>query len=244
MNQFLDDQKYKIFIGGDSWGCGEWNPTKDQEQLLLHNGIEQYFKEAGYHVTNSSRGGLSNRNTIQLLDQQLCINYASGDTVFWIQTDPIRDLRPYKQLTEQILEADGLFNLCQQTLQLNYHTLNDVAAKHQTTIHVIGGKFDLDPATLTKFKNLNALVPSWCQLLVGNKYHDRFPHGTNTDWVIGDIDLDTYHQDFRYKIVNEMYHLELCYEMYKEAIFQPDGYHPNRQGHQVLFDFIVKELNL
>jgi len=30
----------------------------------------------------------------------------------------------------------------------------------------------------------------------------------------------------------------------KELIFHPDGLHPNREGHKILFDYIVKELNL
>ena len=82
----------KIFIGGDSWGCGEWT-----EQTVSHKGVEQYFINDNYTVFNSSEGGSSNKFSIDRLDKDLRDYYISGDIIIWIQTDPIRDLRVEEQ---------------------------------------------------------------------------------------------------------------------------------------------------
>lgn len=235
----------KIFIGGDSWGCGEWNPDReDQVNLILHKGLEQYFNDIGYSVINSCRGGIPNNHSIDLLAEQLKRNHSEGDIVFWVQTDAVRDTRPYDTLTAQILEANGLFNLCNQLLVKNYQTLDNLAQQYKTTIYVIGGKHDIYMDGIAEFGNLNPIAPSWSHLLVGEKYPELFPHATYTDWVVGAIDLDRYPKQFAMQVVDEMYHFEQCYKMYQETIFNPDGFHPNREGHLIMFDFLCGKLNL
>jgi hypothetical protein len=87
----------KIFISGDSWGCGEWTYfTPPIMSTVAHKGLEQYFIDDNYTVFNSSKGGSSNEFSIVRLSKDLQEYYSSGDIILWIQSDPIRDLRVHK----------------------------------------------------------------------------------------------------------------------------------------------------
>lgn len=242
-----------IFIAGDSWGCGEWNA----HGKLNHGGIEQYFTEAGYKVVNSSVGGYSNENSIYDLEKSLQSNTSNSKIILWIQTDPIRDLRPFwklpdnvtpwRSLTAEIKIANGFNQLSLNLLNDHYQSLNAIGKKYDTSIHLIGGKQDIVTDLLNKYNYLNALVPSWTHLLVGHisKYSHLFPKHTMTDYTIDNIDLTAFDTELRHRVVNEMHRCNLCWQIYDEQpIFHPDGQHPNREGHKQLFDYIIKELNL
>ena len=95
----------------------------------------------------------------------------------------------------------------------------------------IGGCSKLDP-DICNYENLIPLVDSMIELLVP---HVTAPKVWHSDWVhaiksiINENLLDQL-------LVNKRTQDQLR----KEAIFRPDGMHPNRQGHRVLFN-IVKE---
>lgn len=233
-------QKPKIFIGGDSWGCGEWKVQSNEGSRIAHKGLEQYFLDLGYSVINTSKGGVSNFASIRRLQISLSA-YTENDVVFWIQTEAFRDV-PLNSLTQHILIANGVFNLGNNLLKESYTRLNASKIK----IYLLGGKQDLNLDELKQFEYLTPLVPSWVRLLVGHveEYKSLFPQCTEDDTMVNHIKLDSYTNDFKKQVVDELYFYEECLQMYKEDIFYPDGRHPNRHGHQILFDYIVKELNL
>ena len=241
-----------IIIAGDSWGCGEWSTSGNgQPGRVLHKGLEQYFIDVGKQVYNCATGGFSNTNSIDALREALLTQPPS--TVFWIQSDPIRDLRPfwrlpesetpYKNLTEEIAKHNGFESLCRSLISKHYQALNELGVE----IHLIGGKRDIDVDLLEGLNNLKPTVPSWTHLLVGHieKYQNLFPVSTMSDYTVANIDLESYNIELRHRVVDEMHRASLCWGIYDEQmIFHPDGQHPNREGHRVLFDYIVKELNL
>jgi hypothetical protein len=80
-----------ILIAGDSWGCGEW-PHRSAglpNGVVLHKGLEQYFLDLGFPVTNLSVAGYSNKQSIDALIN--CTNLDQFDKIYWIQTDPLRE---------------------------------------------------------------------------------------------------------------------------------------------------------
>jgi hypothetical protein len=82
----------RILIAGDSWGCGEWAIFG---RKVAHLGLQTYLTEYGCEVTNVSVGGYSNKDSINSIKNKLISTYTC-DSIIWFQTDPIRDLKPYK----------------------------------------------------------------------------------------------------------------------------------------------------
>lgn len=238
-------QKPKIFIGGDSWGCGEWDRNKFGRYGVTHRGLEQFFMDRSYTVINASVLSGSNHQSIQQLDLSLSL-YCKNDIVFWIQTDSLRDLEPFDTLNKDIVSAGGLDTLISDTVNQNYQNLDSIAKKLDTKIQCIGGKQDLDLIQLEKFTNLNPFVSSWVYMIAGhfNEYKDLFPQHTLTNSVIRYIDRNAMSTELFYNTIDILYSLEQNFKIYDEEIFHPDGFHPNRNGHQIMFDYIIKELNL
>lgn len=237
-----------IIISGDSWGCGEWG----YDGKLLHKGLEQYLLDDGKQVTNCSVGGYSNENSINDL-RKLLETYTDDCTIFWIQTDPIRDIRPfwrlpdnelpYRTLPEEIQKHNGYDNLCRALLRKHYTELNSLGRP----IHLIGGKWDIDTTLLEGLNNLKPTVISWVKLLVGHieKYNRLFPFRTASDYIAEHFKFNLYTDELRYRVVDEFHYTSLCWQIFDEnTIFHPDKGHPNRDGHYKLFEYLKKELTL
>ena len=236
----------KIFIGGDSWGCGEWT-----EQTVSHKGGEQYFINDNYTVFNSSEGGSSNKFSIDRLDKDLRDYYISGDIIIWIQTDPIRDLRVEEQgeygnnIFVALKNNNNSFNQLEKyLLTASYDKLSNIANIYNATIHVIGGLRNIDFTALSKFKNLNMLVNSWVYLLI-NRYGDENHGFAASDWSIDNFLIDQLPNDTKLQLVNNLYEIHSRHQSISTfGIFRPDGQHPNRSGHKHLYNFIKEKLNL
>ena len=89
MTQSSNEQKPKIFVAGSSWARGEWAPANP---VVQHDGIKQYFADAGYAVVDASQARSYHSRVIAHLDKKLNDHYAAGDVVFFIMADPLLDL--------------------------------------------------------------------------------------------------------------------------------------------------------
>jgi hypothetical protein len=248
MNPSSND-KPKIIITGDSWGCGEWGDTGGK-YTILHLGIEQYFTDSGYEVINISKGNNSNIDSLASLTNFLNSNQiTASDIILFIKTDPIRELRPYDTFTDEIIKNNGINALINKLSSDLYHNIDVLAKKYNTKIYLIGGNSSLIPF-INDFKNLTPLVSSWVKLMFDNLKiisHDHFADRFigPSDWTITNISIKSLDKDFLHKIVNELYEIHTNTKLiFKELIFHPDGCHPNRTGHKMLFDYITKELKL
>ena len=250
----------KVYVGGDSWACGEWqaDPSHHTGVSVAHAGLSQYLRDRGYKVINCASGGACNRETVGLLDNELVeipfgakTHYEPGDIVIWVQTDHIRNLRHippnrYEKLTPAIKEAGGVYNLAINLLIPDYTRLNSIAERHNCIIHCIGGSANIHVSiTNAKFKNLNCLVKSWNQLLLPLEDMESGFMVSPMDWATKDIDMNQFDTPLRYKVIDEMTTIagyQHTFDRYPQVY--PDRLHPDRNGHKILFDTVIKELNL
>ena len=261
MNPSSSEVKPKIFVSGSSWARGEWavgNP------VVQHDGIKQYFADAGYTVVDASQARSYHSRVIAYLDNKLASYYTSGDLVFFIMADPLLDLimpelakmnlkrdsdaKNLPELTQSIRNASGLINLIHQQQDQIYRQLNTVAKKYSVNIHCIGGTYNVNTDISDKYTNLSPTVVSWIYLLAGHyKEHPGTHHpgfGITYTWGIDYIDLSTYTSEFADQVRQEFNLISDSTRIMDELIFHPDGLHPNRKGHKILYDHLVNLLNL
>lgn len=208
-----------IIIIGDSWGCGEWSGD-DKPYRVTHRGLEHYLIEQGCHVTNLSKPGGSNKDMVNALEVTLPIY--NPHFVFWFQTDPIRDLRPYDQETFPKSSSE-LIEIGNEILENTYSELNDIGVK----IHCMGGVANLKKS-IEKYPNLIPVIPSIVEMFEGPVIDFWI-----SDWI-----------NSPYLRLSEDFLLELevhpQHTLPKEWFF-PDGVHPNREAHYKIFEGILKQ---
>lgn len=223
----------RILIAGDSWGCGEWKIFGGK---ISHPGLNLYFNEYGCPVTNISVPGCSNIDSINNIKTQLVDT--EYDVILWIQTDPIRDLRPYDQHQREFaLEIEDFLKLRDELLINTYNDLNNLGP----VIICLGGCSDIDIELISKFKNLNPVMPSIVEFF-GCKNPPLWVPGSR--WLSeGGIKLSK-------SIVDYMYETDLLWERAGQYLFFvdftldkkwffPDGHHPNRDALKKIFEYLI-----
>ena len=242
--------KPTVLIIGDSWAGGEWDGG-DQPNLL-HRGLEQYFEEADYKVINQKKSGRGNQdsaidlsNTLKRLPRILI---QTNLVIFFIVSEPLRNYAiPFETLKDDIVAHDGLFELQQQVLRQDFKILNQLAANHNIMINLIGGLSSV-PAFVSEFANLNCLVRSWAELLVGHdpqfNWVDWDTFGIWGKWQATLVQQLSHTSEIDRKVIDQLSVLASNQSVFLHPLFNPDGGHPNRTGHRILFDFICEKLEL
>ena len=261
MIQSLNESKPSIIIAGSSWARGEWAPSNP---VVQHDGIKQYFSDAGYTVIDSSQARSYHSRVINYLDKKLKEHHKENDVVIFIMADPLLDIIMPElaglnlkrdsdacnlpQLTEKIKHANGLINLVRQQQDNIYSQLDAVAKKYNTKIHCVGGTYNVNTKLLNKYTNLLPTVISWIYLLAG-----QYPEHPGTDlpefgisytWNINYINLSTYTPEFAKQVQQEFFAISDHTKIMNELIFHPDGLHPNREGHKILYTHLTDLLKL
>ena len=221
----------KILIAGDSWGCGEWGWDSEGNYGLIHNGLE-HFLSIDHTVINVSKAGASNKETIELLNQYLTID-KTVDLIFWFQTDPLRDARPYSFFNQKILSFETLMELQLDLILSSYTRLNNL----KLPVCCLGGASTLQTEYFKHYSNLTPIVPSVTNLILGKSYDH--PKIWFSEW---------------FKLIKNQFDLASLNKLYDEKLkqnqlldnhrdmFYPDGYHPNRIAHEILYNYLKKEL--
>ena len=261
MNPSSSEVKPKIFVSGSSWARGEWavgNP------VVQHDGIRQYFADAGYTVVDASQARSYHSRVIAHLDDKLASQYTAGDLVFFIMADPLLDLimpelaglnlkrdsdaRNLPRFTQAIKATGGLIKLVRQQQDSIYNQLDAVAKKYSASVHCIGGTYNVNTTISCKYTNLLPTVPSWIYLLAGQfQEHpgiDLPEFGITYTWGIDYIDLSTYTPEFANQVQQEFNTISDTTRIMDELIFHPDGLHPNREGHTILYKHLTDLLHL
>lgn len=215
-------------MGGDSWGCGEWGHDTTGKYLRTHKGLEEYLENDGYIVKNTSEGASSNKNAIQRLKENL--NY---DLIFWFQTDPLRDYRPYTNFYETFVEYNDFKKASINNLIESYELLNSFNKQ----IYCIGGCSKLDTNLMKDYTNLIPLIPSIPEFLLNDYVHPEF---WQSDWC------------YKVSLIKNIKTLEILLENKKKQwqlkdkkylnFFGPDGEHANRHGYLEIYKFIKKTI--
>jgi hypothetical protein len=226
----------KILIGGDSWGCGEWgyangDHTDPTQYGILHTGLEQYFKNDGHEVTNTSKGRSSNKDSIARLKSALG---TEPDIIIWFQSDPLRDNRPYDDFTDICDTWNNLINYNNKLLLQHYKSLNDIGKK----IYCIGGCSKIKTDFIVNFSNLVPIIESIPEFLYTQHKH---PEIWSSDWF---IKVDKLSIDILKNLAKQKkWQDKLHFGEYQEY-FQPDGCHTNRKGHLKIYEHIKSVVRL
>jgi lysophospholipase L1-like esterase len=253
--------KPKIFVGGSSWARGEWAPGNP---VVQHDGIKQYFADAGYTVVDVSQARSYHRRVIAYLDKKLNDHYTTGDIVLFIMADPLLDLimpelasmklkrdidaKNLPELTGLVRQQGGLINLIRYQQDQIYQQLDAVAKKYNVQVHCIGGTYNVNTNLLGNYTNLLSTVVSWIYLLAGQyREHpgtDQPTFGITYTWGLTYINLDTYTPVFADQVRQEFDRISDTTGIMNELIFHPDGLHPNREGHKILYNHLTELLKL
>jgi hypothetical protein len=219
----------KILISGDSWAAGEW-PV--DSTIGTHQGLIHYFREDGHEVTSRAMPGADSLGTITGLIE----NMDNDDYIFWFQTDPLRNLRPYKELGTTIKTYTDLVQKNDEILDIAYRYLNSIGKK----IHCLGGCGKLDLNLIKNYNNLIPLIPSVTELLLKDYEHPRLWFSDWYDKVDENFDMDS----IDLFLIDKRKQDSLALDLDKKEFFWPDGGHPNRKGHKVLYEHICEKLDI
>ena len=237
-----------IIITGDSWGAGEWG--LDTDPPIVHGGLSDYFEQDGYNIINLSHPAKGPLTCLVELHRFLMISRNKIEHIFFIQSCIGRDFTTrFDEHLAFLKRLPGHHHLIWNhdlNLESNivgcyrqvYDKLNFMATYHRKIINVIGGYTDLPPPFI-EFSNLNFLIPSWvslidpsipeCMLIAIEAFDYLDKNCKNKQEILSYIDAAQKRSSFM--------------ENNKE-FFWPDGRHPNRKGHKVLYDAIKTKLNL
>jgi len=217
-----------VLIAGDSWAAGEWGFENPGSYVVLHRGLEQYLRDSGYTVINKSVPGGSNRLAVELIKPT-----HSEISVIWFQTDPIRDLRPYKGFKSKYTTYEDILLAQKQLLLQTYSELNELDLK----IICIGGCSRLDFSLIKDCSNLIPFIPSAIEFLLPQYTHPEIWFSDWYDLIDKQFDIDS---------VNKFLYNKQLQDGLRDQkdLFWPDGIHPNRHGHRLIFEHLMDNEDL
>jgi hypothetical protein len=248
----------KVLLSGDSWGFGAEYKHGTNSKDFFHT--KELFVE--HDFTNVSRPGSLNSESISEIENEL--SKKDYDAIFWIQTDPIRDVWIDKWavgwfhnfrtekivLTEYAIEICSTINLVKyiETLLFKtYSNLNKIAEASNKKIYCLGGCSMLHPE-IRNYTNLIPIIPSIAQFLESEFTEDSFIY--DTYWMTALIQYADTHK------VNKIYHDNLCEvtELFlpkstwffkKSKYFNPleDPWHPSKEGLMLWVEQCKKYIN-
>ena len=227
-----------ILIGGDSWALGEWGCTRcvggrvdslscnnncnthyDTKYGVRHTGLEYYLKNAGYNVVNVGVAAASDTHSLSRLLTEL--NHNSYDTVLWFQSSPYRDL------TVAPATVDELNDIIYNNIESNYKKLGEIDSK----VIILGGCGRASKEILSGLDITPVIaVESIIEWLMGIPHPDIWV-GVNTMAELQTLNVPI-------EILNYLLDNNFNSELLSEYA-SPDGCHLNREGHLLLFDYLV-----
>ena len=224
-----------ILIFGDSWGCGEWNPSAINSSLISHPGLVQYIRDSGRPAINLSQPGASPNQILSIIEtffQSGCTEYLPEPVTQMLvfQTEYVRDYYAYKDENTHYTKL----------IEKWYSVLSSFSMKYSVKIGVIGGCSDVlwTDNFEQKFTGVYIACQSFCNLLVNGQDQIDSPvfFIRPNDNIISN--------NFICASIKEMVQIldqtSKRWTLLKEnpQWFFPDGSHPNRYGHKELFEFL------
>jgi len=231
-----------ILVIGDSWGVGEWPDPKiklaySEYRNMNHYGLAQYLEEAGHNVVNLSEGAKSNKYISWMLKFYLQRVNKNIDLVYIFQTEF------HRELVLEEFNANSFRDLLNQYNALFLRTLSDISQDYNVKINLIGGASDTDnyPALESDFPGVKIACQSLVNLLLNgdpNVSRPVFSYNNPKDRL---IEFKNKFDDLEF-ILNFDNSVESRRKQIKKnkLLFWPDGIHPNRFGHKILFDHLTK----
>lgn len=237
----------KIIVVGDSWG---WQPCDSDAKN--YPGFADLLAEQGYDVANIARPNQSNKTSIEALEKFFQTENHTDKLVFFVQSDPFRSIRPYAGFTQLIIEHQGLRNARKHVMQQDYDRLITIANQFQAPVYLIGGLSNADQDLLANDKWCQVLIDSWVRFLVGARPENQHIDWSNwgiwgADWTLNNISINALMNtgamhgtlgSLAEQVIEELAVWDQNNRVFTPDFF-PDGQHPNRAGHRILFDYIM-----
>lgn len=242
-----------ILIIGDSWSQGELVLNKNDTGLsIVHAGTEQYLLDAGHTVINLGITGGSNDQAMQ--------NYLEykdhADYIFWFQTDPLREVNGTNGDGELFIELLKRFNSIKAVFDYLIddiqNKINNIAVDRNQIVHVIGGFSTITPS-INKFSNLNNFITNVSALIDPLTNFEIYGYFPQFEWFVNIIENCKKHNLVSNSVlsyITQEYidimseHERIFDYMFKNTqYYWPDGRHPNRHAHKIIFNQVEKLLN-
>lgn len=244
-----------ILIAGGSWGAGEWGAVPGATEPsaaggIQHPGIAQYLLGAGYQIINLSQPGGANKQTADRVASFLnCNRHLDIECIIVVQTEWVRDIfvENLKIIAEDA--THGYHDLKNRIISRFYNYLSQASVQYNVPIYLVGGCSDtiwLDQFS-KEYPGLQIVCQSLTNLLVNGthrnpdpvhcifskrdeeelKYIKKHLKTADLELLLDDIDKGSKRVDLWAN---------------NKGYFYPDGFHANRQGHQVLFEFLKAQI--
>lgn len=232
--------KKTYIIIGDSWGVGEWpDDCSPSYSEMPHRGLAQYLEEAGHQVYNLSLGGDSNVSQVSNLDHMYERVFGPAnikiDKIVAFKTEYTRDADILGEcISNNITLISDLESRCNAAY---YTSLSNLSARYNVPVVLIGGLSDT--IWLEKFSEEYPGVTIGCQSVV-NLLVNGNPRVDNPTYAVlpGSISvIDSIDKEGIIDVIDNardrMTAMKTCPDL-----FWPDGSHPNRIGHALLFNYL------
>ena len=242
-----------ILIVGDSWGVGEWPDWAERDdtvygdyEQIKHKGLCQYLEEAGHNVINLSKSGATNTYIRWIIEFYLQRISKDVDLVYIFLASFATD--------ENIdnFNTSGLLSELLDRYETNIlFELSKISQRYNVKINIIGGSSDAYCYdNLEKdFPGVSVVCQSFMNLLFYQNSNINFPiyglHWSRFDTgTFKDAEFEKFKdREFclnyisgwkdRVDLIDKPNHLHTKYMI-------PDGGHPNRLGHKILFDYLTE----
>jgi hypothetical protein len=242
-----------IIISGCSWSCGEWDVDHQAEEkisILQHGGLGQYIEESGQTVLNLGIPGGSNLAAAKRVQTWLERNPdVVVDKIFMFQTEYDRDHRMiFEDDFTNVTHANTVPNIW---VARYCYRLVDIARLARCTVYIIGGVADADwfDNFEQDYPGVKIACQSMTNLLINGDHRVDIPvlswYNKYSPPLIKRIrsHLDDAETAKLLNDVDRGFERENLVFQHPEW-FWPDGNHPNRTAHRVLYDFLVAQGHL
>jgi hypothetical protein len=215
-----------------------------------HGGLGQYIQEAGFDVLNLGIPAGSNLLAAKRVQTWLERNPSQHiDKIIMFQTEWDRDHK--RIIAEDFSNLHDINSLLQRWVSCYYYMLSDTATMARCEVVLVGGI--ADTLWLDDFSKCYTGVSIGCQSMtnlvtVGNDRVDKPVLSWYSKYSVPLIEqIKSRLPEHRLPELLDM--IDLGFER-ENWIFQhpdmfwPDGIHPNRQAHKILYDFLVSKGHL
>ena len=226
-------KKKSILIVGDSWGRGEMGG----HYTIAHPGVNLYLSDAGYEVIPRAYSGGNNRLSCKMIEEN------PSDFIVFFFTDPTRDYEDFKNpyWAKDEINVEFRFSaLCPFPTHLSYlelwldrrQCILENLAKYNDKLLLIGGNTRIEKAA----KNLGFQhTTDWVDLIApGNEFPE----------IWGEIRMISGQEKWKKEQKDVLANGKQKYSetMARYEVFWRSGYHPNREGHKIISDWIDKTI--
>jgi hypothetical protein len=223
-----------ILLCGDSWACGEWDfiISENTYGVSDYTWDNYFYYKPNINFKTCGKANCSNYDSY--LQLKSAIKDFSPDVILWMQTDPIRDLRPYDNIYNLFSSYEIFIKKQNELLDNTYSLFDSFNAK----IYCLGGTSKLNLHLLSKYKNLVPFIESIKEFLYPNLIHQEI---CISDWreKIFSMNLEKDMLDILY----ENFTIQRLTQKKEFAYyFSPDGGHPNRTAINVVCNYIYNNI--